>query len=263
MSASLAEAILRRDRAIVIGGLTGVAALAWAYMVYLAQGMAAMEGGMDMKMAMPSVQIWAATDFIFMFIMWAVMMIAMMTPSAAPMVLAYAGINRRRQGLPSPYLATTLFLVGYLAVWTAFSAVATLAQWGLHSVALLSPMMASTSSVLGGVLLIAAGLFQLTPLKRTCLMHCRSPLGFFMTEWQEGMWGAFRMGLHHGNFCLGCCWLLMALLFVAGVMNLLWVATIAVYVLVEKILPAGHWVSVAFGLLIIGWGVWMLAGTFV
>jgi predicted metal-binding membrane protein len=132
--------------------------------------------------------------------------------------------------------------------------VATVAQWGLHTAALLSPMLASTSPLLGGLLLLAAGIFQWTPLKSTCLTQCRSPLGFVMTAWREGTWGALRMGLRHGMYCVGCCWVLMALLFVAGVMNLLWVAAIAALVLMEKVLPRGEWVGRVVG------GILMLAG---
>jgi len=205
---------------------------------------------------------WGAVDFLLMFVMWAVMMVAMMTPSAAPMILTYSRVNRRHNEQRSPFLATGAFLAGYLVVWTGFSAVATLAQWELHRTAMLSPMMVSNSPLLGGVLLIGAGVFQFTPLKRACLAHCRSPLGFFMTEWREGTRGALLMGIRHGTFCVGCCWLLMALLFVAGVMNLLWVAVIAGYVLVEKIVPASHWVSRGVGLCVIVGGVWMVAGSF-
>lgn len=170
-------------------------------------------------------------------------------------------INRQHHEEQAPFLATGIFLLGYVIVWTGFSAVATLAQWGLHSLALLSPMMVSTSPILGGVLLIGAGIFQFTPLKHACLAHCRTPLGFLMTEWREGTQGALFMGLRHGSFCVGCCWLLMALLFVAGVMNLLWVAAIAAYVLIEKVVPEGQWVSRAIGSLVIVWGTWMIAGT--
>ena len=256
MSIGIAEAVLKRDRTVVIVGLASIIALAWAYMVYLAWTMSNMDMGMEM--AMPNMQVWGITDFLFMFIMWAVMMVAMMTPSAAPMVLMFSKFNRQHHEQQTPFLATGMFLLGYLIVWTGFSAVATVAQWGLHSIALLSPMMVSTSPILGGVLLIGAGIFQFTPLKYTCLAHCRTPLGFFMTEWRENTQGALLMGLRHGSFCVGCCWLLMALLFVAGVMNLLWVATIAAYVLIEKVVPAGHWVSRAIGLLVIVWGAWMI-----
>jgi predicted metal-binding membrane protein len=257
----MSEAILKRDRTVVIAGLVTIIVLSWAYMFYLAWDMQQMDMAIGMEMAMPGMQAWRAVDFLLMFIMWSVMMVAMMTPSAAPMIMVYSRIARQRYQQQSPLLATGIFLSGYLIVWTVFSAAATLAQWGLHSLALLSPMMVSTSPILGGVLLIGAGIFQFTPLKHTCLSHCRSPVGFFMTEWRPGSKGALAMGLRHGTFCVGCCWLLMALLFVAGVMNLLWVATIAVIVLVEKVVPAGHWVSRAIGILVIIWGTAMIAGT--
>jgi predicted metal-binding membrane protein len=186
--------------------------------------------------------------------MWAVMMVAMMTPSAAPMILTFAAVNRRRQAQQGRLVPTAVFVLGYLLVWSGFSIVATLAQWGLHTAALLSPMVVVTSPVVGGLLLIAAGIFQWTPLKSTCLTQCRSPLGFLMTDWREGTWGALVMGLRHGSYCVGCCWVLMALLFVAGVMNLLWVAAIAVLILVEKVLPRGELVSRVAG------GAFMLAG---
>jgi predicted metal-binding membrane protein len=157
------------------------------------------------------------------------MMVAMMVPSAAPLVLIFARVNRQRRERESPVAPAAILLLGYVSVWAGFSAVATGAQWGLHSAALLSPMMVSTSPILGGMLLVLAGVFQWTPLKRMCLVHCRSPLAFLMAHWREGKRGPLVMGLHHGAFCVGCCWILMALLFVAGVMNLLWVAAIAVF----------------------------------
>jgi predicted metal-binding membrane protein len=218
-----------------------VAALAWAYTVYLAHDMGNMNMGMGM--AMPKTQSWSLMDFVSMFLMWAVMMVAMMVPTAAPMILIFANVNRKRQEQEQPYVPTAVFLSGYLLVWTGFSVLATLAQWGLHEAALLSPMMVSTSPILGGILLLAAGIFQWTPLKYACLKHCRSPLSFLMTDWREGYRGALIMGLKHGSYCTGCCWFLMALLFVAGVMNLLWVATITAFVLVEKAVPRGDLVG--------------------
>ena len=259
MPAGNLEAVLKRDRAVVIAGLGGIAGISWVYMFHLAREMGTSTG---MEMGVPRMQGWGAVDFVLMFFMWAVMMVAMMTPSAAPMILTYSRVNRRHNEKRSPLPATGAFLAGYLVVWTVFSSVATFAQWGLHRAALLSSMMVSNSPLLGGVLLIGAGVFQFTPLKRACLAHCRSPLGFFMTEWREGTRGAFLMGIRHGIFCVGCCWLLMALLFVAGVMNLFWVAAIAAYVLVEKIVPAGHWVSLVIGLCVIAAGAWMVTGTF-
>jgi predicted metal-binding membrane protein len=251
------ERIFERDRAVVFGGLVGLTALAWAYIVYLAWGMK----GMAMEVAMPQMQSWGVVDFVLMFVMWAVMMVAMMVPSAAPMVLVFATVNRRRNlEHRRPLVPMGAFLFGYLVVWTAFSALATLAQWGLQAAALLSPTMVSTSALLGGVLLVAAGVFQWTPLKHACLAHCRSPIGFIMSEWRDGTEGALAMGLRHGAYCVGCCWFLMGLLFVAGVMNLLWVAVIAAFVLIEKVAPKGHLVGRTAGLLLVGLGVWMAAG---
>jgi len=187
-SSTALEAVLKRDRVIVLGGLAGITALAWAYTGYLAWSMDCM------NMAMPQMQTWGVTDLVLLCIMWAVMMVAMMVPSAAPMLLMYTTINRRRREQQQPYVPVAVFLGGYLLAWAGFSILATLAQWGLHSVALLSPLMVSTSPVLGGLVLLAAGGFQWTPLKYTCLAHCRSPLGFLMTDWREGtaapsLWG--------------------------------------------------------------------------
>jgi predicted metal-binding membrane protein len=246
------EAVLRRDRAVVLAGLAGLSALAWAYLLTLAWRMPHRD--MAMAMAMPHMQVWGATEVLLTWVMWAVMMVAMMTPSATPMILTFATINRRRRAQPGPLVPTAVFVLGYLLVWGGFSGVATLAQWGLHTAALLSPMLVMTSPLVGGLLLMAAGIFQWRPLKSTCLTQCRSPLGFLMTEWREGVWGALVMGLRHGSYCVGCCWVLMALLFVAGVMNLLWVAAIAVFILVEKVLPRGALVGRVAG------GVFMLAG---
>jgi predicted metal-binding membrane protein len=244
------EAVLRRDRVIVLGGLVVISALAWAYLGYMAWEMEAMD--MAMQMAMPRMRVWGAVELFLLFVMWVVMMVAMMVPTAASMILTYAMLNRRQQIHEEPFASTAVFLGGYLVVWTGFSALATLAQWGLHEAAPLSPMMVSTSPILGGVLLLSAGIFQWTPWKYACLKHCRSPLGFLMTDWRDGAWGAFWMGLRHGSYCTGCCWFLMALLFVAGVMNLLWVATITAFVLVEKMVPRGDLVGrVAGGVLVL------------
>ncbi len=258
MSNEVVETVLGRDRIIVLSGLAAIVVLSWAYVFYLASDMQNMDMGTEM--AMPQMQAWSVADLALTFVMWAVMMVATMTPSAAPMILMFAGINRRRRKQQVPYISTSVFLLGYLVVWAGFSVLATAAQWGLHTVSLLSTMMASTSPVFGGVLLLGAGIYQWTPLKHACLSNCRSPLGFILNEWREGRWGAFLMGLKHGGYCTGCCWLLMALLFVAGVMNLLWVAALAGFVLLEKVAPAGYRVSRVAGVMLIGGGVWMVAG---
>jgi predicted metal-binding membrane protein len=249
------EWVLKRDRAVVTVGIVVIAALAWAYILYLAWDMNTMVSE-DMMMA--QMQPWGAADFILTFIMWAVMMTAMMVPSAAPMILLFADVQRKRKAQLRPYAPTSVFLLGYLAIWYGFAAVASTAQWGLHTAALLSPLMASTSPLLGGALLVAAGLFQWSPLKSVCLSRCRSPLSFLMTEWRERTKGAFVMGLRHGIFCLGCCWVLMTLLFVLGVMNLLWIAALAAFVLIEKLAPAGQWVGRLTGVLLVGWGAWLI-----
>ena len=211
-----------------------------------------------MKMSRPDMTAWPVAALIPLFLMWTEMMVAMMLPSAAPMILTFALVNRKRRERQEIFVPVGIFLAGYLVVWTAFSALAALAQWALHATALLSPMMISTSPILGGGLLILAGLFQWTRIKNVCLTHCRSPMTFLMADWQEGRAGALRMGLKHGAFCAGCCWCLMALLFVAGVMNMWWVAAIAVLVLSEKVAPRGLWVGRLAGLLLIGWGILML-----
>jgi predicted metal-binding membrane protein len=263
-AASSLEAVLRRDRVIVLVGLIGVTILAWAYMLYLAWDMqrSMSVDSMEMGMSMASAQLrpWGAVDFALMFIMWAVMMTAMMVPTAAPMILTFATINRRRREQEQPFVPTGVFISGYLIVWYGFAATVTLVQWALHQGALLSGMMGSAVPLLGGVILVAAGVFQWTPMKNACLKQCRTPLGFIMTEWRDGPKGALVMETRHGGFCLGCCWFLMGLLLVAGVMNLLWVAVISAYILAEKVIPAGHWLGRVAGLALIGWGAWILVG---
>jgi len=210
---------------------------------------------------------WTPGYAAMMFSMWWLMMVAMMLPSAAPMVLLHAVIMRKaltraedaEPRTPSHRLrsATTAFIAGYLVMWGAFSLVAVVAQWALERGELLTAMMTPMSTLLGSGLLLAAGLWQLTPLKTACLRHCRSPIGFLSTHWRSGVGGAFGMGIEHGVFCLGCCWFLMALLFYGGVMNLIWIIGLALFVLAEKMLPAGVAFGRVTGLLLIGWGVWL------
>jgi predicted metal-binding membrane protein len=231
------DTVLRRERLIIGGCLAAVVVLSWLYLVHTKTAMP----DMDMPgMVMVDLQRWGPITVLLLFVMWSVMMVAMMVPSAAPMILAFVTVNQRRQAANRPFVPVAIFLLGYLAVWTAFSALATLAEWGLHQAAMLSTTMTATSTALNGGLLIAAGIFQWTPMKRACLKGCRSPLSFLMSEWRDGAGGAFVMGLRHGAYCVGCCWFLMALLFVAGVMNLLWVAVIALFVMAEKISPKGE-----------------------
>ena len=209
----------------------------------------------------PQLSTWSVRDFFFMFLMWSVMMVAMMLPSASPLILLHVRVNRQQEDGGDGFHGTVAFAIGYLLVWTSFSAVATLLQWGLEKLAVLSPMMASTSPLLGAGLLLAAGIYQLTPFKNACLRHCRSPVHSLMQHWRRGTSGAFMMGFHHGVYCIGCCWLLMALLFVFGVMNLVWIAVLSVFVLLEKVVPRGELVARVAGVGFIVAGVSVLFGT--
>jgi predicted metal-binding membrane protein len=231
-------------------GLAGVTALAWAWLL-------AMPAGGEMM----SMHAWSALDFWLMFLMWAVMMVGMMLPSAAPMLLVYAAVVRKAQRQGAVLAPTALFATGYLLAWTLFSVGATLVQWALERAALLSPMMVSTSPLLGGVLLVGAGVYQLTPWKDACLQHCREPARFMAEHWRPGAVGALRMGMEHGLFCLGCCWVLMGLLFFGGVMNLLWIAAIALFVLLEKVLPGGPHAGRIGGGALVALGLWVLVGS--
>jgi predicted metal-binding membrane protein len=249
-----------RDRVVIPICLVLLTALAWAYLLHLDRQMsAAMQHERTMAdMGMTVDMRWTATDLLFTFAMWAVMMVGMMTASAMPVMLLFAGMHRRR-GAPRALRAVVAFGAGYLIVWTGFSAGAALAQGALHQAAMLSPMMRTSSARFGGAILIAAGLFQLTPFKGACLTHCRGPLGFLMSHWRDGPIGALRMGIAHGTYCLGCCWALMCVLFVVGVMNLVWVAAMTIFVLAEKIAPAGMFVPQVAGIAMMASGafVWL------
>jgi predicted metal-binding membrane protein len=257
---SQVELLLRRDRLIVGASLAAITVVAWIYMTREARGM--VDTGvcrcLGMNMSGPDARPWSPLQLVPLFLMWTEMMVAMMIPSAAPMILMFAALNRRRRESERPYVSTGIFLLGYITIWTGFSLLAAAAQWILHGAALLSPLMVSTSPVLGGILLVAAGIFQWTPLKHVCLRHCRSPLSFFTADWREGRRGAWLMGIKHGAYCAGCCWILMALLFVAGVMNLWWIALISIFVLVEKLAPRGIFLGQMCGGLLIAWGIWMI-----
>ena len=284
------EGILRRDRLVVLAALGAVILLAWAYVLSGAgmgmpawemssvdmalgrsapmDGMtagegAAMNGGgtetgtMGGAMAAMATPVdWTPAYAGLMVVMWWVMMVAMMLPSAAPMILLYAAVDRRqREKGGGALLPTGIFAWGYVVVWGGFSLLAAALQWAFESAGILSPMMLnSTSMVFAGIILVAAGLYQLTPVKQACLRHCRGPLQFLTTRWRKGRWGAFRMGVEHGAFCLGCCWGLMAILFFGGVMNLYWIAGLALIVLLEKTIPAGHLLGKVTGGLLILWG---------
>jgi predicted metal-binding membrane protein len=250
----------RRDRLLIWISVVTIVALAWAYLIHLDRQMAAtMASDAEMArmgMAMDAAP-WTAADVWFTFAMWAVMMAGMMTPSAAPVFLLFAGAQARQAGGRAG-VTVPAFASGYLAVWSGFSGGAAVAQWWLHEHALLSPMMAASSAWLAGAILIGAGLYQFSHLKTACLTHCQSPLGFLMTNWRAGVGGAFRMGVRHGLYCLGCCWALMAVLFAVGVMNLIWVAAITGFVLVEKVVPARGRVARGAGIAMIAGGLFVL-----
>ena len=261
------------ERLWVTGGIIVVSALAWVYTIQMAwdmgaagyaAGMMAEHGGHHMaghgalhSAAMPHLAAWHLADAWMTFVMWVVMMAAMMLPTAIPMVLAFVAVNRQRdRGVA--IVPVGAFTAGYLSAWALFSAGATTIQWGLQRGALLSPVTLAFGPVLGGLLLIAAGIFQWTPWKDACLAKCRNPLGFLLTHWRSGRLGALRLGGRYGLYCVGCCWLLMVLCFALGVMNLVWMAALTIFMLVEKITSAGRQISRAAGVGLAAWGSWML-----
>ena len=243
------------DKALVIAGLAGVVACAWAYLVPTSLDM---YGRMDGAAAWMMEATWDARYLLLICLMWAVMMVAMMLPSALPTILIFRRAVRTDPQVRSPALRTFAFTAGYIVAWFGFSVGATVLQWGLAEAALLSPMMMSASPWLGGAILIVAGVYQWTPLKYACLRHCRSPLAFLVEHWQPGMPGALRLGLRHGLYCVGCCWALMLLLFVGGVMSLLWIGAITAFVLVEKLAPYGVRGGRLSGLALMLAGAWVL-----
>jgi len=271
MTDSTLEAVLRRDRLVVAGALAVIAALAWAYVLWLAADMDM--DGMDMTgfrmipagigIMAPADTPWRAMEFAFVFAMWAVMMVGMMAPSAAPMILMYARVGRQGKAAGKPLAATGWFAAGYFLAWIGFALAATIVQWGVERAALLDSRMASVSNALGGTVLIAAGIYQWTPLKNVCLTQCQTPLQFLMRYggFRGDVPGCLLLGLRHGAYCVGCCWVLMALLFVGGVMNVLWIALLALLVLLEKFTPFGRWVARAAGVACIAAGAWMLSSS--
>lgn len=236
--------LLERERWVTSAALLLVAGGAWAYLL-LAGAMPDM-AGMDPDMVMAPVP-WTAPYAGAIFLMWWIMMAAMMLPSAAPAILLYDLVARRIEGAGGA--ATAAFASGYLLVWGVFSLAAALLHWALDQSGVLTMAMASASPVLGGAMLIAAGAWQLTPVKRACLTRCQSPIQFLSHRWRKGGRGALRMGTEHGVYCLGCCWVMMGLLFYGGVMSFAWIGGLALYVLIEKSLPVGHWLTS-----LSGWG---------
>jgi predicted metal-binding membrane protein len=213
---------------------------------------------------LPATEPWRAIEFGYVFLMWAVMMVGMMAPSAAPMILLYARLGRggeaQRKAEGKPFAATGWFAAGYLLAWTGFSLAATFLQWSVERAALLDSRMTLDSNFIGAIVLIAAGVYQWTPLKDVCLAQCQSPFLFLMRYggFRSDVWGCLLLGLRHGGYCVGCCWILMALLFVGGVMNVLWIALLSLLVLLEKVTPVGRWIARAAGIACVAAGVWLL-----
>ncbi len=261
------ERVLARDRLVIAASLAALAVLAWLYLVLVARQMGDMGTaatspmpGMPEMPGMPGMQTApgaGAPKFLPTALMWLVMMIGMMVPSAAPMVLLFGNVQRRQLANESPALRVALFTAGYLAVWGAFSAVAAITQVALAKRSMLASMELTVANGLGALLVALAGLYQLTPLKNVCLRHCRSPAEFLSRHWRKGSAGALRMGVEHGLYCVGCCWVLMGLLFVVGVMNLVWVAALAGLVLLEKLVPRGETVARISGIALLLFAVYL------
>jgi len=251
---STLELVLKRDRLFVVSAIAVAVVASWIYLINLVNrmsGMAGSAGGTMAGMTVFELKPWTALDFVLIIVMWVVMMVGMMVPSATPAILEFAALNRKNREHGQPFVPTAVFVAGYITVWIGFSLCAALAQWGLHSAALLSPRMVITSPLLGGLLLIATGIYQWSPIHHNVLERCRNPLKIFLKRWSEQT-GAFAMGLENGGNCLGCCWVMMSLLFVGGVMNLLWVAAMTIFILLEKVLPYGdicaRWSAIPLGL---------------
>ena len=263
MIETLVERALRRDRLVTATAIAIIALIAWTYIILLSRQMssdnASMRDMAAMGMALGA-RAWDASRFSLTFVMWAVMMLAMMLPSAAPLILLYARVGRSAAADGVVFAPTFWFGAGYALAWAGFSAFATFAQFALSQAALITPTAALTSRGFGAAVLFAAGIYQWTPLKDACLIRCRTPLSFIQSHggFKGQASGSVRIGLLHGLYCIGCCWMLMALLFVGGVMNLLWIAALAILVLLEKLLPAGEWVARAAGTAFVAAAVWLL-----
>jgi predicted metal-binding membrane protein len=247
---------LSRDHAVIAFCVVLITALAWAYLINLDQQASSASGTMQAMGTMRAQ--WTTRDFAFTFLMWSVMMAGMMLPSASPVFFLFKNLKTSRKDTDGTS-AVALFGLGYLVAWLGFSALAAIAQWFLNHGLLLSPTMAVMNTWAAGLILVAAGAYQLSPMKRACLRQCQSPLGFIMANWREGRIGALRMGIRHGLFCVGCCWALMSVLFVVGIMNLLWVAALTAFVLIEKVGGAGARVARAGGAIMIGSGILVIA----
>ena len=252
------SALVPAARLSMLAVVAALAASGWAYMIYMTW---AMENMHLVDMWMPpqaGLREWGAHDFAMLLVMWLVMMVAMMLPSALPLAMLFAQVQHQRRGAEQVVVPTFVLLAGYIAAWGVFSAAVVLVQWQLHERGLLTPMMDSRSYLLSGAVLMIAGAYQWTPWKDTCLRYCRTPMSFLLGSWREGTSGAFVMGLHHGMYCVLCCWGLMLVMFAVGVMNMLWMAVIALFILIEKTVLPLRIGSVVVGALLLAWGGWWL-----
>lgn len=249
------ESLLLRERWLIGGALGTVVALCWAWLIPMGWDM---YGAMDGAAAWMMTKNWDLAHSALLLAMWVVMMVGMMLPSAAPILFLYAGVIRKSAESGSVSTRVYSFGGGYLLAWAAFSLLATVLQLLLSTWLLLNPMMETRSHIFSGALLLVAGVYQFTPYKRTCLNTCRSPVVFLTQHWKPGLRGAFELGWQHGLYCLGCCWALMLLLFVGGVMNLWWVGAITVFVLLEKLASVGAQGGKLSGALLAGLGLWNL-----
>jgi predicted metal-binding membrane protein len=258
---SSVEALIQRDRLWVALGLVTAIGLAWMYLLREAAAMNAMAAEARlhaaMGMAAMTMRTWGAADWFALFVMWGVMMMGMMLPSAAPVILLVLSAYRLRHEAYAR-AAAFAFVCGYLLVWTAFSAIAALGQFALHRAAVLSAEMRLYSATVSGVILLIAGVYQWLPLKDRCLAHCQTPLAFLTRHWRPGTVGGFSMGVRHGAYCVGCCWLAMTVLFVVGVMNIVWIAVLAAFVLLEKLAPGGRTAGRLAGMAAAGWGLYLI-----
>lgn len=245
-----------KTQASTLGSVLALTFAAWAYLFYQHQQMASQTMA-NMWMPPSELLAWRFIDFALVYFMWAVMMAAMMLPSAIPMILAFARVCRQRK--QALHFQTYLFTSAYLSMWLLFSIALTLLQWQMHGLAWLSPMMDNRNSISAAGILFLAGFYQFMPLKNACLTHCKTPMGFLLNEWQDGFLGAFKMGLKHGANCLGCCWTQMLIMFVVGVMNLLGMALITLLVILEKTMPfESKFICQAVGIGFFGWGTFLL-----
>ena len=253
---TITERVIRHEQTIIIGGLALICILSWIYVINGA-GTGMSVWAMTTAQFPPPTNIyndpmvWGYSYWLIMLMMWWIMMIAMMIPSAVPMILLYARVYRHAQSnnqLDNSIIPTSLFASGYLISWLAFSLFVIILHWGLEKSELVhSMMMWSTSIKLSAVFLIIAGIYQFSPLKHACLTHCRSPAEFLSKNWRNSRIGAMQMGIKHGLYCVGCCWVLMGLLFVGGIMNLLWIVGLAIFILLEKVTPFGNEIAKVSG----------------